>query len=66
VEEGEVDDTSGDDDDDEDVGVVVVVVEGALVLGNTVPSVNIISETELTEIFENILIEAELQIHEIL
>jgi hypothetical protein len=54
VEEGEVDDTSGDDDnDDEDVGVVVVVVvvvEGGLVLGNTVPSVNIISETDFAEI----------------
>jgi hypothetical protein len=49
VEEGEVDDTSGDDDDDDDDedDVVVVVVEGALVLGNTVPSVNIISETNL-------------------
>jgi hypothetical protein len=46
VVEGEVDDTSGDDDDDEDAVVVVVVVEGALVLGNTVPSVNIISETD--------------------
>ncbi len=57
MEEGEVDDTSGDDDDDdddgEDVVVVVVVVERALVLGNTVPSVNIISETDFTEIFVN-------------
>ncbi len=51
MEEGEVDDTSGDDDDDDDDVVVVVVVEGTLVLGNTVPSVNIISETDFAEIF---------------